>query len=168
MDIVHRRVAGIDVHKRVIWVALRTPGDGPGEREVAVRTAVAPAREVGAQVQVAVQDLRDDEPGHGEQGHDEHLPEAAERQRQAEREPDHDAKSGTCHVISHSQINEGPYLTRGGRRRQPIRRTSGASSLTSNGVPAATTTRGGAAPGGSWSRAARPVMNAAGSPPRSG
>lgn len=32
MDIVHPRVAGIDVHKRQITVAVRLPGDGPGER----------------------------------------------------------------------------------------------------------------------------------------
>jgi transposase len=38
MDIVHPRVAGIDVHKKVIWVAVRVPGEGPGERKVAVRS----------------------------------------------------------------------------------------------------------------------------------
>jgi len=38
VDIVHPRVAGIDVHKKVIWVAARLPGDGPGERKVTVRT----------------------------------------------------------------------------------------------------------------------------------
>ena len=38
MDIVHPRVAGIDVHKKVIWVAVRLPGAGPGEREVMVRS----------------------------------------------------------------------------------------------------------------------------------
>jgi transposase len=37
MDIVHPRVAGIDVHKKVIWVAVRLPGGGPGERAVTVR-----------------------------------------------------------------------------------------------------------------------------------
>ena len=37
MDIVHPRVAGIDVHKKVIWVAVRLPGERPGERVVAVR-----------------------------------------------------------------------------------------------------------------------------------
>jgi hypothetical protein len=37
VDIVHPRVAGIDVHKRVVWVAVRLPGPGPGERTVAVR-----------------------------------------------------------------------------------------------------------------------------------
>jgi transposase len=37
MDVVHPRVAGIDVHKRVIWVAVRVPGEGPGERTVVVR-----------------------------------------------------------------------------------------------------------------------------------
>lgn len=30
MDIVHPRTAGIDVHKKVIWVAIRLPGAGPG------------------------------------------------------------------------------------------------------------------------------------------
>ena len=38
MDIVHPRVAGIDVHKKVIWVAVRLPGAGRGEREVMVRS----------------------------------------------------------------------------------------------------------------------------------
>jgi transposase len=37
MDIVHPRVAGIDVHKKVIWVAVRLPGERPGERTVTVR-----------------------------------------------------------------------------------------------------------------------------------
>jgi len=37
MDIVHPRVAGIDVHKKIIWVAVRLPGEGPGERIVTVR-----------------------------------------------------------------------------------------------------------------------------------
>jgi transposase len=37
MDIVHPRVAGIDVHNKVIWVAVRLPGDQPGERAVTVR-----------------------------------------------------------------------------------------------------------------------------------
>ena len=37
MDIVHPRVAGIDVHKKVIWVAVRLPGPGPGERKVIVK-----------------------------------------------------------------------------------------------------------------------------------
>jgi transposase len=37
MDIVHSRVAGIDVHKKVVWVAVRLPGDQPGERAVTVR-----------------------------------------------------------------------------------------------------------------------------------
>jgi transposase len=32
MDIVHPRVAGIDVHKKIIWVAVRLPGDGPSAR----------------------------------------------------------------------------------------------------------------------------------------
>jgi hypothetical protein len=37
MDIVHPRVAGIDVHKRV-WVAVRLPGAVPGERKVIVKS----------------------------------------------------------------------------------------------------------------------------------
>src|SRR5512142_3189496 len=37
MDIVHPRVAGIDVHKKVIWVAVRLPGQEPGQRAVTVR-----------------------------------------------------------------------------------------------------------------------------------
>jgi len=38
VDIVHPRVAGIDVHKKVIWVAVRLPGDVPGERKVIVKS----------------------------------------------------------------------------------------------------------------------------------
>src|SRR6266851_2095089 len=38
MDIVHPRVAGIDVHKKVIWVAVRQPGSAPGERKVVVKS----------------------------------------------------------------------------------------------------------------------------------
>jgi transposase len=38
MDIVRPRVAGIDVHKKVIWVAVRLPGSVPGERKVNVRS----------------------------------------------------------------------------------------------------------------------------------
>ncbi|WP_300605759.1 IS110 family transposase [Trebonia sp.] len=37
MEVVHPRVAGIDVHKKVIWVAVRLPGERPGERAVMVR-----------------------------------------------------------------------------------------------------------------------------------
>jgi transposase len=37
MDIVHPRVAGLDVHKKVVWVAVRLPGTRPGERAVTVR-----------------------------------------------------------------------------------------------------------------------------------
>jgi transposase len=37
MEVVHPRVAGIDVHKKVIWVAVRLPGQGPGQRAVTVR-----------------------------------------------------------------------------------------------------------------------------------
>jgi transposase len=38
MDVVHPRVAGIDVHKKVIWVAVRQPGSAPGERKVVVKS----------------------------------------------------------------------------------------------------------------------------------
>ena len=38
MDIVHPRVAGIDVHKKIIWVAVRLPGEGPGERNVITKS----------------------------------------------------------------------------------------------------------------------------------
>jgi transposase len=41
MDIVHPRVAGIDVHKKVVWVAVRLPGDQPGQRAVTVRRFAA-------------------------------------------------------------------------------------------------------------------------------
>src|SRR5690348_5359616 len=34
MEVVHPQVAGIDVHKKVIWVAVRLPGEAPGERKV--------------------------------------------------------------------------------------------------------------------------------------
>jgi transposase len=37
MEIVHPRVAGVDVHKRVVWVAVRLPGERPGERTVTVK-----------------------------------------------------------------------------------------------------------------------------------
>jgi len=37
MDIVHPRVAGLDVHKKVVWVAVRLPGTRPGERTVTVK-----------------------------------------------------------------------------------------------------------------------------------
>lgn len=37
MDIVHPRVAGIDVHKKIIWVAVRLPGAEPGHRTVVVK-----------------------------------------------------------------------------------------------------------------------------------
>jgi len=37
MEVVHPRVAGIDVHKKVIWVAVRLPGQASGERAVTVR-----------------------------------------------------------------------------------------------------------------------------------
>ena len=38
MDIVHPRVAGIDVHKKIIWVAVRLPGETPGERKLVVKS----------------------------------------------------------------------------------------------------------------------------------
>jgi transposase len=41
MDTVHPRVAGIDVHKKVVWVAVRLPGERPGERAVTVRRFAA-------------------------------------------------------------------------------------------------------------------------------
>ena len=37
MDIVHPRVAGIDVHKKIIWVAVRLPGERPGGRTLVVK-----------------------------------------------------------------------------------------------------------------------------------
>ena len=37
MEVVHRRVAGIDVRKKVIWVAVRLPGQERGQRAVTVR-----------------------------------------------------------------------------------------------------------------------------------
>jgi hypothetical protein len=40
MDIVHPRVAGIDVHKKVIWVAARLPGAAPGEPSASAMSAV--------------------------------------------------------------------------------------------------------------------------------
>ena len=38
MDIVHPRVAGLDVPKKVIWVAVRVPGQGPAQRTVIVKS----------------------------------------------------------------------------------------------------------------------------------
>jgi transposase len=38
MDIVHPRVAGIDVHKKIVWVAVRLPGTAAGERTVTVKS----------------------------------------------------------------------------------------------------------------------------------
>jgi transposase len=38
MDIVHPRVAGIDVHKKVVWVAVRLPGGVLGERRVIAKS----------------------------------------------------------------------------------------------------------------------------------
>ena len=37
MEVVHPRVAGIDVHEKVVWVAVRLPGERPGERTVTVK-----------------------------------------------------------------------------------------------------------------------------------
>jgi hypothetical protein len=37
VDIVRPRVAGIGVHKKVAWVAVRLPGDAPGERKVIIK-----------------------------------------------------------------------------------------------------------------------------------
>jgi transposase len=37
VDIVHPRVAGIDVHKKIVWVAVRLPGTRPGERTLVVK-----------------------------------------------------------------------------------------------------------------------------------
>jgi hypothetical protein len=37
VDIVHPRVAGIDVHKKIIWVAVRLPGERSGERTLVVK-----------------------------------------------------------------------------------------------------------------------------------
>jgi hypothetical protein len=36
MEVVHPQVAGIDVHKKVIWVAVRLPGERPGQRALTV------------------------------------------------------------------------------------------------------------------------------------
>jgi transposase len=38
VDIVHPRVAGIDVHKKIVWLAVRLPGEQPGERKVITRS----------------------------------------------------------------------------------------------------------------------------------
>jgi len=37
VDIVHPRVGGIDVHKKVAWVAVRLPGEAAGERKVIIK-----------------------------------------------------------------------------------------------------------------------------------
>ena len=37
MEVIHPRVAGIDVHKKIVWVAVRLPGQRPGERTVTVK-----------------------------------------------------------------------------------------------------------------------------------
>ena len=37
MEVVHSQVAGIDVHEKVIWVAVRLPGQERGQRAVTVR-----------------------------------------------------------------------------------------------------------------------------------
>src|ERR1039457_535536 len=114
-------------------------------------SGIASARQVGAEVQLAVDNLRDDETDRGEQGHDEHVPEVAERYGQAEGEPDHDADSSVaCHVISHSNLTR-PYLTRGGGRCQPIRCSTAVTRVTSNGLSATTTIRAAGARWGSRS-----------------
>jgi hypothetical protein len=38
MDIVNLRVAGMDGRKKVVWVAVRVPGAGPGERMVVTKS----------------------------------------------------------------------------------------------------------------------------------
>ena len=37
MEVIHPRVAGIDVHKKIVWVAVRLPGERPGERTVTAK-----------------------------------------------------------------------------------------------------------------------------------
>jgi transposase len=37
MEVIHSRVAGIDVHKKIVWVAVRLPGQRPGERTVTAK-----------------------------------------------------------------------------------------------------------------------------------
>jgi transposase len=37
VEVVHLQVAGIDVHEKVIWVAVRLAGERPGEHAVTVR-----------------------------------------------------------------------------------------------------------------------------------
>jgi len=37
MEVIHPRVAGIDVHKKIVWVAVRLPGQRPGERAVTAK-----------------------------------------------------------------------------------------------------------------------------------
>ena len=37
MEVIHPRVAGIDVHKKIVWVAVRLPGERPGERAVTAK-----------------------------------------------------------------------------------------------------------------------------------
>ena len=54
MDSVDPRVAGIDVHKKIIWVAVRLPGAGPGERAVTVRRFATFWRLASAGIEVCV------------------------------------------------------------------------------------------------------------------
>src|SRR5438874_498033 len=37
MEVIHPQVAGLDVHKKIVWVAVRLPGQRPGERTVTVK-----------------------------------------------------------------------------------------------------------------------------------
>ena len=37
MEVIHPRVAGIDVHKKIVWVAVRLPGQRPAERTVTAK-----------------------------------------------------------------------------------------------------------------------------------
>ena len=38
MDIVHPRVARLDVCKKIVWAAVRLPSEAPGERKVVVKS----------------------------------------------------------------------------------------------------------------------------------
>src|SRR5438094_379591 len=48
MDVIHPRVAGIDVHNKVICVAVRLPGTEPAQREVPVRRVRTVGRQLRA------------------------------------------------------------------------------------------------------------------------
>jgi transposase len=41
MEVIHPRVAGIDVHEKIVWVAVRLPGQRPGERAVTAKRVKA-------------------------------------------------------------------------------------------------------------------------------